>query len=213
MKIHIVAGGPEEFIPSLKEYNEGETLWVGVDRGTLYLLKNNIVPNQAFGDFDSVAEEELTYIKSKVQHLDIHPSEKDATDTEIAFNWALQQKPSIIRIFGATGGRLDHYMANIQLMLKADLSHINIEIIDKRNIVTIKKPGSYEVQHLKHFRYVSFVPISEEIKGLTLIGFKYPLNNCHITWGSTLCISNELINSSGTFSFESGILMMIRSRD
>jgi thiamine pyrophosphokinase len=213
MKIHIVAGGPEEFIPNLKEYHENETLWVGVDRGTLYLLNNDLVPTQAFGDFDSIAEEEWLFIKSKVEHIDVYPSEKDATDMEIAFNWALQQQPRIIRIFGATGGRLDHYMANIQLLLKTGLTSIEIEIIDKKNLVTVKRPGTYKVDHLKHYRYVSFVPISEEVRGLSLYGFKYPLNNCHITWGSTLCISNELIDSSGTFSFASGILMMIRSRD
>ena len=50
--------------------------------------------------------------------LHIVPREKDQTDLEIAINWALEQKPALIRIFGATGGRLDHGLANIQMLLK-----------------------------------------------------------------------------------------------
>ena len=44
--------------------------------------------------------------------------EKNETDMELALNWAVEQKPELIRIFGATGGRLDHLFANVQLMFK-----------------------------------------------------------------------------------------------
>jgi thiamine pyrophosphokinase len=46
-----------------------------------------------------------------------------------------------------------------------------------------------------------------------LEGFKYPLKNRHIFFGSTLCISNELIYDFGTYSFTNGILLVIRSCD
>ena len=36
---------------------------------------------------------------------------------EHALNWAIEQKPEMIRIFGATGGRLDHIFANMQLLI------------------------------------------------------------------------------------------------
>ena len=51
------------------------------------------------------------------------------------------------------------------------------------------------------------------VENLTLLGFKYPLSNRHISFGSTLCISNELISEYGTYSFTSGILLTIRSKD
>ncbi|XBO87183.1 hypothetical protein AAGG52_10200 [Bacillus licheniformis] len=61
--------------------------------------------------------------------------------------------------------------------------------------------------------YISFLPFTETVKNLSLKGFKYSLNKCHIALGSTLCISNELIHSQGAFSFSEGILIMIRSTD
>ena len=59
MHINILAGGPDELLPNLNEYNGENEIWVGVDRGVYTLIKRNITPMIAFGDFDSVTKEEL----------------------------------------------------------------------------------------------------------------------------------------------------------
>jgi thiamine pyrophosphokinase len=209
--IHILAGGPDEFVPDLHIYGEKEVNWVGVDRGVITLLKAGITPIKAFGDFDSITQKDLEWAQKRLDGIEIWPSEKDQTDMEIALDWALTQKPKKIRIFGATGGRLDHLFGNVQLLIKN--VKIDIEMIDKQNIITAHEPGEYTVFNIPQYRYVSFIPITLDVKGITLKGFKYPLTNCHIQLGSTLCISNELIQSHGTFSFSEGILIMIRSKD
>jgi thiamine pyrophosphokinase len=209
--IHILAGGPVEFVPDLFSYHEAEAIWVGVDRGVVTLLKAGIIPVKAFGDFDSITEAELEWVRTRLSEVEIWPSEKDQTDMDIAIDWALAQKPDKIRIFGATGGRLDHLFGNVQLLIKNVKT--NIEIIDRQNIITAHEPGEYMIENNPAFRYISFIPVTLDVKGITLKGFKYPLTNCHIQLGSTLCISNELIQSCGTFSFSEGILMMVRSKD
>ena len=90
---------------------------------------------------------------------------------------------------------------------------IQIEMIDHQNIIQIKAPGTYQVQKIVNKKYISFVSISAMVKGITLNGFKYPLTDFQMDLGSTRCISNELINDCGTFSFSKGILMIIRSTD
>jgi thiamine pyrophosphokinase len=210
MIVHILAGGPSEFVPNLLAYHHEGVCWVGVDRGVVELLKAGIVPKRAFGDFDSISEKELQWLKERVPHLDVWPSEKDQTDTDIAIDWALAQKPEKIRLFGATGGRLDHLFGNIQTIMKG--SDGAIELIDRQNIVTIHRKGEHVIEQSDSYTYVSFIPITP-IKELTLEGFKYPLTRKDVPLGSTLCISNELIHSFGTFSFSEGILMMIRSKD
>lgn len=207
-----MTGGPVDKIPNLNNYKEG-ALWVGVDSGVNYLLKHQIVPTQAFGDFDSVTESQFNEIKNRLTHLSVFPSEKDETDTEIAINWSLKKNPSLIRVFGATGGRLDHFMGNIQLLLKGLEHGTRIEIHDNQNILYIVKEGSYTLSTHHSFPYVSFLPVSKSVKGITLTGFKFPLENRNIRWGDTLCISNELEMEKGTFSFHEGILMVVRSRD
>ncbi|MGD6833268.1 thiamine diphosphokinase [Sutcliffiella halmapala] len=213
MIIKIVAGGPLEYIPDLKANTSESITWVGVDRGVHYLLEQTIIPQKAFGDFDSVTAAELDEMKRKISDLDMFPSEKDETDTELAINWAMAQKPTSITMFGVTGGRLDHFLGNVQLMLKGIQNGITIEIQDKQNILTLVNPGQYSIRKDENLPFISFLPITPTVSGITLDGFKYPLKNRNIKWGDTLCISNELDTENGTFSFKDGILMMIRSRD
>ncbi len=215
MHINILAGGPEEFLPNLNDYTGENDLWVGVDRGVYTLLTHNIKPLIAFGDFDSVSNEELKFIEGQVEEMKRFMPEKDETDMELALNWAIEQSPEQIRIFGATGGRLDHLLANVQLLVKPFMEgkNVNIFLIDRQNILALKGPGSYTLEKRLDKKYISFVPLTLDVKGITLNGFKYPLKNRHISIGSTLCISNELISDYGTFSFSEGILLVIRSND
>ncbi|MCM3113979.1 thiamine diphosphokinase [Neobacillus sp. MER 74] len=215
MIINIVAGGPEDHLPDLTEYLVNDVIWVGVDRGVYHLLQRNISPSIAFGDFDSVTSDELIFIEDRVTELKKYRPEKDETDMELALNWALKQHPSAIRIFGATGGRLDHLFANVHLLLTPiqEKNEVDICIIDRNNIVFIKEAGSYKIEKMDSKKYISFVPVTLNIQNLTLEGFKFPLKNRHISIGSTLCISNELISDYGTFSFSEGILIVIRSHD
>ncbi|WP_096154679.1 MULTISPECIES: thiamine diphosphokinase [Bacillus] len=215
MIIHLVAGGPTEYIPNLKQWKDEESVtWVGIDKGVQFLLEAGIIPKKAFGDFDSVTKKELAQLSKELPDLSIFPSEKNEIDSELGMNWALEQGPTKIRMFGVTGGRLDHFFGNVQLLINSlEKFQCKVEIIDKQNIIYLESPGTYHISKLEAFRYVSFVPITKEVKKLTLKGFKYELLERDISWGETLCISNELILNSSTFSFIEGILMVIRSSD
>ncbi|KON92148.1 thiamine pyrophosphokinase [Rossellomorea marisflavi] len=213
MKISILAGGPTSYLPPLVDVPMDGHIWVGVDRGVFTLLEKGMEPHVAFGDFDSVSLREWQLISSRVEEVNRYRPEKDETDLELALNWAVEQDPEDITIYGATGGRLDHFMGNVQLLLKDDLKGISVRLVDSLNEMYIKRPGEHGVETNPRYTYISFVPISPIVQGLTLSGFKYPLTNRNIYWGSTLCISNELIQSHGTFSFSDGIIMVIRSND
>lgn len=217
MDISIMAGGPSEYLPDLHTYQEHTDLWVGVDHGNLVLLERGIIPDFALGDFDSVTVDELQQIQEKVSEISVFPAEKDETDLELAIDWAIHQKPSNIYIFGATGGRMDHFLANIQLLQKKRIlqygTDTNIYLVDENNSLTVKTPGTYPIQADSTKKYFSLLSVTKEVSGITLTGFKYPLDQATLKRGSSLCISNELISDCGNVSFEKGILMMVRSND
>ena len=162
MNICIMAGGPSQYCPNLDVYKEHTDIWVGADRGVLALLKHDIVPNYAVGDFDSVTKEELTFIQENLSEISFFPSEKDETDLEIALHWAVSQKPRNIYILGATGGSIDHFLANIQLLQQKNIlqfvKDINIYIIDEKNSFTVKVPGSYKIEIDRMKKYFLFYP-------------------------------------------------------
>ncbi|ANX12240.1 thiamine diphosphokinase [Fictibacillus arsenicus] len=214
MKIRIVAGGPDHLIPELKNYDSSPgDLWVGVDRGTFILLQKGIKPAYAFGDFDSVSAAEKENILKSDIILNEYQSEKDHTDMELALEWAMDQKPKEILLFGATGGRLDHEMINIQQLYRTISSNVEVKVVDLKNEISLKLPGKYTIEREDLYSYISFLAFQGEVKGITLKGFKYPLEKASLKMGSSLCISNELVNKNGTYSFDSGIILMVKSRD
>ena len=169
MNIHILAGGPVELVLDLEQFTGNSITWIGVDRGVYYLLEKGIKPTAAFGDFDSVSAKELEEIEKGTAEVFRFYPEKDETDLDLALGWAVKQRPEKIRIFGATGGRLDHMFGNIQLLIRAiqDQQDTEIEIIDQKNVIFIKAPGTYRIERWQHKKYVSFIPITSEVKGLT----------------------------------------------
>jgi thiamine pyrophosphokinase len=211
--IVIVAGGPISALSPFADFKVKGTRWIGVDRGLYTLIKSNIIPEMAFGDFDSITEDERKEVEERGCLLHTYPAEKDETDLELAINWALLQEDEQIVLLGCTGGRLDHELINIQMLNKGLKTKKEIIICDKQNKIIIREPGTYSLEREELFRYVSFIPQTPEVKGLSLEGFKYPLHKRAINWGETLCISNELLEKKGTYSFDSGILMVVKSRD
>ncbi|QGH36989.1 thiamine diphosphokinase [Gracilibacillus salitolerans] len=212
MNIGIVAGGPENALASLISYRKDIDIWIGADLGAFYLLKNQLPIHIAIGDFDSIDKDKKELIQQEADIFREFPMEKNETDLELAVEAALSYHPASIFLFGVTAGRLDHELANIQLLYRLLEKNVRAKIIDHKNILSIYKPGQHKVT-AKNTELISFIPLTPSVEGLTLQGFYYPLENYTVTWGSTRCISNQLINEQGTFLFNDGILIMIKSTE
>ena len=108
IKIALFAGG------TIDSFQMAFDLFIGVDRGSLFLIEQGICPDLAVGDFDSVSEKELALICSQSKEVLQAQPEKDDTDLELAVKAVFARYPQAqVTIFGAFGGRLDHTLANI----------------------------------------------------------------------------------------------------
>jgi len=174
----------------------------------------NIVPNVILGDFDSVDPDVLRKYQLMNVETKRFPPEKDYTDMELSIELAVERGFKNLILIGATGGpRLDHSIANIMLLEKYLNIGINIEIIDNSNKIQIISDNADLLLEHKRNYFVSIVPITESISGLTLEGFKYPLNNVTVKRGSTLCVSNEIVSSKGRVSLKKGTALLFLSKD
>ncbi|HJF68260.1 MAG TPA: thiamine diphosphokinase [Staphylococcus kloosii] len=193
--------------------NKSEEKWGGVDRGALILYQNNIEPEFTIGDFDSVNDEERQVLTDQ---FGINPvkAEKDDTDLAIAVEEAVQRGFLEINIYGATGGRLDHFMGALQILEKPEYQRLNVKIIiiDQQNVIQYLTAGCYNIQQQANFKYVSFIPVNYPTY-ISLINFKYPLEHQNLEQGSTLTISNELDGQSGIVELHEGAVLMIQSTD
>ncbi|MGM8214424.1 thiamine diphosphokinase [Bacillaceae bacterium W0354] len=210
--IGIIAGGPKKGVPPLTYFNQ-INYWIGVDEGNVTLLDKGLIPNIAIGDFDSVDKETFHRIQQYSKSVQKFPVEKDATDLELAIQEAIELSPDKVFIFRATGGRLDHEWMNIMLLKQFAENNIDAWIVDDQNEITLKLPGEFQLYKDERYKYISFLPVSEEVKGLNLKGFLYELSDQTIQLGTSLTVSNEWNEKKGTYFFSSGILLVIKSRD
>ncbi|CAD7360047.1 MULTISPECIES: thiamine diphosphokinase [Staphylococcus] len=185
--------------------------WAGVDRGTLLLLQHQITPVFAVGDFDSISSSEREWIKSHIA-IEPVPAEKADTDLALAVHQAVALGYDDIQIYGATGGRLDHFMGAMALLQNPDFVNKKIVIIDKMNEIEYLTEGRYTIENNESFKYVSFPLGADQVK-LSLKGFKYELDEVTLQRGSTLTISNEFIEDKGEVIVHEGAVFLMRSRD
>lgn len=213
-KILIVTGGQvnHQFLAELVA-DEKYAMIIAVDRGLVIADELNLPLSFIVGDFDSVPEAVLKKYKELSTPIKTFPKEKDKTDTQIAIELALMHHPTDIDIVGATGSRLDHTLANVHLLLLPMQLKVNAHILDPNNKIYLEQ-DSFIIEKIRQFGdYVSLIPFSEKVSGLTLSGFKYPLDHIVLTSGSSLGISNEIVEDISKVELSDGILLVMETRD
>ena len=180
MIVKIVCASTNSFS---KLYNKDDDEFIiGCDGGCKVLEDLNINYDLALGDFDSFSESLINPNITKIKFK----SEKDESDLELALDYALKLDPEKILIYNATGKRIDHLLASINLLKKYKNS--NIIILDEDNEISVS--GS-AVFLRNDYKYISFFSIAEETV-ISLRGFKYNLDNYHLSQQDSLCLSNEI---------------------
>ncbi|ALF14126.1 thiamine diphosphokinase [Lactiplantibacillus plantarum] len=209
--VNLLVGGPTANYPADLTTIPGP--WVGADRGALRLVKHGIQPVMVVGDFDSIDAAELQTVKDALVGAVVVKPDQDHTDTQLAIKSIFEQlQPDEVHLYGATGGRLDHLLANMWLVLDPVFRQWapQIKLIDKQNSVQFFLPGDYQITKEADKRYLAFVPLMP--MHLTLPDEKYQLeavyNAYPISWAS-----NEFSGNTGHFSFDAGVLAVIQSRD
>ena len=191
----------------------GQNIIAG-DRGLEALYQLKIIPNHVVGDFDSVSPEILEFYKKQPQIIfHTYHAEKDNTDTDIALKLAIQIRSSEITILGALGKRMDHALANIHILKDALEAKIPCIIIDEHNRIYLINTEKTLEKDKVYGKYISLIPLTSTVEGLTLTGFKYPLNHYTLPIGTSLGISNEIIEDMAHIKMEKGILIVIESKD
>jgi len=186
---------------------------ITADKGLLYADELNCKVDYILGDFDSIDTDLLEKYRSMNVELITFPCEKDFTDTHLAIETAIEKGAGQITILGAIGSRMDHTMSNIQNMKIALDSEIPCYIIDEFNKIYLANKEVTINKSEQFGKYISLIPFSESVAGLTLSGFHYPLKKYLMNQGLSVGISNEIVEEKGVIEFEEGILIVFETRD
>lgn len=211
MRSIIVSGGKSPSKELLKEYIKDDDYIVGVDKGCNILKEIEVTPNIILGDFDSIDKEVLNYYKDKNVKIEKFNAEKDYTDTDLGYIKALEVNPSEIILFGATGSRIDHMLGNIGILLKGLRENIKVTIVDDNNKMYAVNKSSLVKK--EEGRVISFHALSDVVKNLTIKNGKYPLNNYDMTLLEPRAICNEFLDDDIYIEFDSGIILILYTKD
>lgn len=187
-----------ELIPQLQE----QDFLIAADGGYAALAAAGIVPHLVVGDFDSLG--------SAPDHPNVHklPCVKDDTDIGYAIKVGLEKGFTRFILLGGVGGRLDHTIANLQLL----------EYLSCRGALGILAGGGYAAASITNSSfafpascrgYCSVFCQSSTARGVTLEGLKYSIIDGELTGSFPLGVSNEFLGIPARVSVQEGTLLLV----
>lgn len=188
-----------------------------VDKGLESIRKIGRKPDYIIGDFDSanpsqVLEWEESFCGEEEKFIRLNPV-KDETDTHAAILFALQHGAETIYIFGAMGGRMDHFLGNVNLLMIPLKQGVEAYLVDEQNRICLKDQGFTITREECFGTYISFLPMTEKVTHVTMRGFRYEVEDITMTIGTSLGISNEVAKDSAAIEWEDGIFIVVESKD
>lgn len=199
-KVMLVAGMSQN-VPLMEGYD-----YVGIDHGAVSCIKQQIPMVCAVGDFDSVSMEERAMIEkvTKIVPLSTH---KNETDTEVAIFYAMEHHYDEIILYGGLGGRIDHELANLYLLIHREYP---IMLMNEQNRIRLLKEGHYKIKK-DGYQYLSFLALCDSCISETHVA--YPLTRQEITTKDIYTVCNEIVEEDADITIHKGKVLMIQTRD
>lgn len=209
MKAFIYTGGaiyPE----NITEHPKGDDIRIAADAGVLNAQRLGERIDVALGDFDSLRDR-VSEIQKDVERVTV-PAEKDETDTQLAVNEALRRGADELVIIGGLDGRLDHTLSNMAIL----------EAMWEHKIPTVITNGQNRIRYIRStstliarsgYKYLSVIAADDTVKGVSIEGCKYPLENARLSRKFQYTVSNEIVGNCALISVKKGGIYIIESRD
>ncbi len=153
------------------------------------LVKHGLKPDFIVGDGDSISEEN----KRRFADIFMQIPDQETNDQTKAVKYLMSRGVREISILGATGGREDHTLGNISLLI--DYRHMGAKVKMYTDFGAFVAAEGCGVFHSRPGQQVSI--FSHNATGLSSKGLKYPLHDLTNWWQGTL---NEA--TSDVFSIE-----------
>ncbi|MCI9406322.1 MAG: thiamine diphosphokinase [Oscillospiraceae bacterium] len=177
------------------------------DGGLRYAKQAGIRPDLLVGDQDSFTEG----FPEGIPALTCRP-EKDDSDMMLALKEGISRGYQEFVLLGATGGRFDHTLANLQTVAYGLEQGVFVTIADRYNLISMLREDTVFLPRMDGC-YLSVFSYTPSCEGVTLSGVKYPLSGAKLTNWFPLGLSNEILAQSAQITVEKGTLVVVVSKD
>lgn len=182
---------------------------VAVDGGADALREAGVRPDLLVGDMDSVDPATLAHFEALGVPVERHPTAKRDTDAALALA-GLRGEDEVIFV-GAGGGRPDHALANLHLLVAASAWTRAWAADDDADtyVATPQRPLDLD---LPEGATVSVLPWDARCEGVTYEGLLYPLRDAVMESGDPFGVSNVAGPPPQRIRVRAGRLVVIRPR-
>lgn len=218
MKVAVLANGEWDAEWGRLELVQVDFL-ISADGGGNHALASGRLPEVLIGDLDSITPENLALCRQKDVLIQQFPREKDETDLELALEFAIRHLSSTklkdskdskdshtVWLYGATGGRIDHLLGNLALLLRFLKKGYRIHLKDPSHEIYLINKGQEALKgHLG--KELSLLPITETAR-VTSKGLYYPLKSDVLYQDSPRGISNVFLGEDAVVQVDEGIVLI-----
>ena len=204
----IFANGLMADWPEKLDIAPDEDLIIAADGGLKHCSGRGIVPHLVVGDMDSVDPNELAALEKNGVAVKRFPTRKDETDLWLAVRAARDREVDEIIILGALGGRWDMTFSNVLLLASPELKQIETRILDGNQELFVLQGGQAARLFGNKGDLLSLMPLTAVVRGLTLTGFEYPLDDATLELGTTRGISNVFVEDVCRIELSRGKLLV-----
>ena len=206
----IVAAGQIQNYERSKSFLQADDFFIFCDAGLSHAQGLGVKPDIIVGDFDSCNSSDLAKYAGLAGHPEIIklPREKDDTDTLYAAKLAVEKGYDNFLFLGAMGGRFDHALGNISILLYLNgLGKKALLIDDYSQMQIVGKEVFYIEDNCSYF---SVLTVAGDVSGVTIKNAKYPLENASLTCDFQLGVSNEVLPGKvAELSVASGRVLLV----
>lgn len=201
----IIGGAGIRDYQAIWEYLDPDDFNIFCDSGLFHQEALGVKPHLIVGDFDSHEDPHLN-----VETI-VLPREKDDTDTVYAVKEAVRRGFDDFLLLGVAGGRLDHTLGNLSILLSLHAQGKRALLVDDWSEMEVvgREPAYID----GCFPFFSLLNISGTAQGITIEDAKYPLRDAEIPCTYQYGVSNEVLpGRRARVSVGEGELLLIRVR-
>ena len=182
-----VPPGPEDYL-------------IAADGGYRHCQAAGLVPDLLLGDFDS-----LQGLPPGVEVLRF-PVDKDDTDSMLAIKLGLEKGFETFHIYGGTGGRPDHTLANLQGLAYLAERGARGYLYDRSFVFTALRNGRIRLPARSEGIFSVFA-LGETARGVSILGGRYPLVDGELSPYFPLGVSNHFEGRPVEITVQQGCLL------
>ncbi len=199
MRVLVVTHPTPKDIRKLMNLKESDYI-IAVDQAVNSLYKQRIKIDLAVGDFDSLNNHSMLINLNVVRLNQI----KDVTDTHQALVEATKVNPDELYLIGGIGGeRIEHFM--IHTMFFNEFPKMILK--DENSTLFLLEKGVHELSGKEFHTFIGYPKAV-----ISLVGFKYNLNEYRLLPYDPLCISNEINETLGYVHVHEGKVLVVVSK-